>query len=155
MTTITDGLVVKADNKSVNIQNAAGLDKFTIDTDNGNTDIQGTLNVEGATTIDDTFNVTQATDLDSTLNVDGAATFQDDVTINADNKTFKIQNNSGVDKFTVDTDNGNTVTQGTLEVTSTTTLVDNVTAQARVDLTKNENPTSLTCLLYTSDAADE
>ena len=144
LTTITDGLVVKADNKQVQIQTAAGLDKFTIDTDNGNTDIQGTLNVEGATTIDDTFNVTQATDLDSTLNVDGAATFQDDVTINADNKTFKIQNNSGVDKFTVDTDNGNTVTQGTLEVTSTTTLVDNVTAQARVDLTKNENPTSLT-----------
>jgi len=144
LTTITDGLVVKADNKQVQIQTAAGLDKFTIDTDNGNTDIQGTLNVEGATTIDDTFNVTQATDLDSTLNVDGAATFQDDVTINADNKTFKIQNNSGVDKFTVDTDNGNVVTQGTLEVTSTTTLVDNVTAQARVDLTKNENPTSLT-----------
>ena len=144
LTTITDGLVVKADNKQVQIQTAAGLDKFTIDTDNGNTDIQGTLNVEGATTIDDTFNVTQATDLDSTLNVDGAATFQDNVTINADNKTFKIQNNSGVDKFTVDTDNGNVVTQGTLEVTSTTTLVDNVTAQARVDLTKNENPTSLT-----------
>ena len=144
LTTITDGLVVKADNKSVNIQNAAGLDKFTIDTDNGNTDIQGTLNVEGATTIDDTFNVTQATDLDSTLNVDGGATFQDNVTINADNKSFNIQNNSGVDKFTVDTDNGNVVTQGNLTVTGTSTLVDNITAQARLDLTKNENPTSLT-----------
>ena len=144
LTTITDGLVVKADNKSVNIQNAAGLDKFTIDTDNGNTDIQGTLNVEGATTIDDTFNVTQATDLDSTLNVDGGATFQDNVTINADNKSFNIQNNSGVDKFTVDTDNGNVVTQGNLTVTGTSTLVDNITAQARLDITKNENPTSLT-----------
>ena len=144
LTTITDGLIVKADNKQVQIQNAAGLDKVTIDTDNGNTDIQGTLNVEGATTIDDTFNVTQATDLDSTLNVDGAATFQDNVTINADNKSFIIQNNSGVDKFTVDTDNGNTVTQGNLTVTGTTTLVDNITAQARLDLTKNENPTSLT-----------
>ena len=144
LTTITDGLVVKADNKQVRIQTAGGLDKVTIDTDNGNTDIQGTLNVEGATTIDDTFNVTQATDLDSTLNVDGAATFQDNVTINADNKSFIIQNNSGVDKFTVDTDNGNTVTQGNLTVTGTTTLVDNITAQARLDLTKNENPTSLT-----------
>ena len=88
MTTITDGLVVKADNKQVQIQTAAGLDKFTIDTDNGNTDIQGTLNVEGATTIDDTFNVTQATDLDSTLNVDGAATFQSNVNINGDNLLY-------------------------------------------------------------------
>ena len=50
LTTITDGLTVKADNKLVAIQNAAGLTKFEIDTDNGNTDIQGTVNVEGATT---------------------------------------------------------------------------------------------------------
>ena len=81
LTTITDSLTVKADNKLVSIQNAAGLTKFEIDTDNGNTDIQGTVNIEGATTVDDTFNVTGATDLDSTLNVDGAATFQDNVVL--------------------------------------------------------------------------
>ena len=54
--------------------------------------IDGTLNVEGATVIDDTLNVTGAVDLDSTLNVDGAvniegATVVDDtlnVTGNAD-----------------------------------------------------------------------
>ena len=69
LTTITDGLTVKADNKLVQIQTAAGLTKVSIDTDNGNTDIQGTLNVEGATTIDDTLNVTQGVDLDLTLNV--------------------------------------------------------------------------------------
>ena len=92
--------------------------KFTVISASGNTDIQGTLNVEGATTIDDTLNVTQGVDLDTTLNVDGAATFQDNVTINADNKFFKIQNNSAADKFTVDTDNGNTVVGGTLDITS-------------------------------------
>ena len=67
LTTITDGLTVKADNKLVQIQTAAGLTKVSIDTDNGNTDIQGTLNVEGATTIDDTFNVTQGADFDLSL----------------------------------------------------------------------------------------
>ena len=60
--------------------------------------------------------------MNASLNVDGAATFQDNVTINADNKFFKIQNNSSSDKFTVDTDNGNTDIKGTLNVDGATTL---------------------------------
>ena len=47
LTTITDGLTVKADNKLVAIQTAGGVNKLTVDTDNGNTDIQGTLDVAG------------------------------------------------------------------------------------------------------------
>ena len=60
--------------------------------------------------------VDKHTELNLTLNVDGAATFQDDVTINADGKTFKIQTNSSVNKFTVDTSTGNTLIEGTLDV---------------------------------------
>ena len=81
LTTLRDDVSITADNKTFKVKTAAGADKFVVDTDNGNTDIQGTLNVEGATTIDDTFNVTGATDLDSTLNVDGVGTFQDDLAI--------------------------------------------------------------------------
>ena len=126
LTTITDALTVKADNKLVSIQNAAGLTKFEVDTDNGNTDIQGTVNIEGATVIDDTLNVTQAVDLDTTLNVDGAATFQDNVVLNADNKEFAIQLNDGTDKFTVQSATGNTDIQGTLDVNGATNVTNTV-----------------------------
>ena len=143
LTTITDSLTVKADNKLVSIQNASGLTKFEIDTDNGNTDIQGTVNIEGATTVDDTFNVTGATDLDSTLNVDGAATFQDNVVLNADNKEFAIQLDDGTDKFTVQSATGNTDIQGTLDVNGATNVTNTVGITGVTSITNNTNPANL------------
>ena len=143
LTTITDGLTVKADNKLVAIQNAAGLTKFEIDTDNGNTDIQGTVNIEGATVVDDTFNVTQATDLDGTLNVDGVATFQNDVVLNADNKNFKIQLDNGTDKFTVASASGNTDIQGTLDVNGATNVTNTVGITGITSVTNATNPANL------------
>jgi len=104
--TFQDNVTINADNKMFTIENNSAVDQFTVDTDNGNTYVGGSL------TVDD------AAELNSTLNVDAGATFQDNVTINADNKFFKVQNNSSADKFTVDTDNGNTVIAGTLDVTS-------------------------------------
>ena len=143
LTTITDALTVKADNKLVSFQTAAGATVFSVDTDNGNTDIQGTLNVEGATTIDDTFNVTQATDLDGTLNVDGVATFQNNVVLNADNKEFAIQLDDGTDKFTVQSATGNTDIQGTLDVNGATNVTNTLGVTGLTSLTNNTNPTSL------------
>ena len=109
-TTIQNNLIIKADNKEVAIQNASGTDKFTVDTDNGNTVIQGDLTIQN---------------VGSRILSDDGATFAGDVNIgaanflmSADNKTLKVQNASGVDKFTVDSDNGNTVIAGTLDVTS-------------------------------------
>jgi len=143
LTTITDALTVKADNKLVSIQNAAGLTKFEVDTDNGNTDIQGTVNIEGATVIDDTLNVTQAVDLDTTLNVDGAATFQDNVVLNADNKEFAIQLNDGTDKFTVQSATGNTDIQGTLDVNGATNVTNTVGITGVTSVTNATNPANL------------
>ena len=143
LTTITDGVTVKADNKLVQIQTAAGLTKVSIDTDNGNTDIQGTLNVEGATTIDDTLNVTQAVDLDTTLNVDGVATFQNNVILNADNKNFKIQLDNGTDKFTVASASGNTDIQGTLDVNGATNVTNTVGITGITSVTNATNPANL------------
>jgi len=104
--TFQDNVTINANNKFFKVQNNSAADKFTVDTDNGNTIIEGTLNTK------------LAADFDTTLNVDGNATFQSNVNINGDGKMFTIENNAGADKFTVDTDNGNTVIAGTLDVTS-------------------------------------
>ncbi len=143
LTTITDSLNVKADNKLFTVQTGAGATIFSVDTDNGNTDIQGTLDVNGATTITNTLNVTQAVDLDTTLNVDGTATIQDDLIVKSDAKYFKVQTAAGADKFTIDTDNGNTVTQGTLDVNGATNVTNTLGVTGLTSLTNNTNPTSL------------
>ena len=143
LTTITDGLTVKADNKLVVIQNAAGLTKFEVDTDNGNTDIQGTVNIEGATTVDDTLNVTQAADFDSTLNVDGNLTTRASFNLQADNEEFKVQTNAGVDKFVIDSDNGNTDIQGTLDVNGATNVTNTVGITGVTSVTNATNPANL------------
>ena len=161
--TFQDNVTINADNKMFKIQNNSNSNKFTVDTDNGNTTIQGTVDIVGVTTLTDNFTVngSQTTignantdvltvnadatftddltvnatvDFDSTLNVDGQATFQDNIILNADNKMFKIQNNSSVDKFTVDSDNGNTETQGTLTVQGQTNIIDSLVINA-----SNEN----------------
>ena len=45
-TNITDGLLIQADNKKFEIQTAGGTSVFDIDTDNGNTHTDGTLDVD-------------------------------------------------------------------------------------------------------------
>ena len=124
--TFQSNVTINGDNLTFTIEAQNGTDAFTVDSDNGNTVIAGTLDVDDATTITNTLNVTNGVDFDSTLNVDGASTFQDNVTINVDNKTFAIQNNSNVNKFTVDTDNGNTAIQGTVTIQGATQINDTV-----------------------------
>ena len=46
---------------------------------------------------------------DGTLTVQGETQIIDFLIINASNEEFAVQNGSGVDKFTADTDNGNTI----------------------------------------------
>ena len=68
--TVGNSILLNASNQQFRVRSLL-VDRFTIDSDNGNTFIGGTLNVEGASVIDDTLNVTGATSLDSTLTVDG------------------------------------------------------------------------------------
>ena len=140
-TKITDTLIIDSTNEQFIVRSSL-VDRFTVDTDNGNTFIAGTATIEGLTTINDDLGVTGAVDFDTTLNVDGQAVFQDNLILNADNKAFKVQNNSNVDQFTVDSDNGNTVIGGTatvdesISVGTTSLLSGNVTADANTTATR-------------------
>ena len=165
-TTINDSLIVDASNENFKIQNGSSVDKFTVDTDNGNTNIVGEVTVGGATQINNTLGVSNVTtitrntqqtltgsyaadgafkltggagigknlaigeglrvyggteltgalDLNSSADISGALVTHDNVTITADNKTFKVQNGSGTDKFVVATNTGDIETQGSLTV---------------------------------------
>jgi len=51
----------------------------------------------------------------------GITTFTDNVTLKGLDKTFIVRNNTGVEKFKIESNEGNTVTQGTLECKTITT----------------------------------
>ena len=139
LTTLNLGSATSTGNITVGGILNVGTSVFTVNPTGGNLNMAGTLDVGGATVIDDTFNVTGATDLDSTLNVDGAATFNNTITQNStslfkDNvvlrgasKTLILQNGSGTDKITMQSTTGNITAAGltttnTLDVTSNTTI---------------------------------
>ena len=84
-----DDVNIKADNKTFTIETAAGVDKFTVDTDNGNTAIVGTLDVDGNTTLDlvtisETLTLDSGLDANSTANFQGEVTFQSTIVPSSD-----------------------------------------------------------------------
>ena len=78
------------------------------------------LQVGGSSVFD--VDVSGDTNIVGTLNVDGIGTFQNDLILNADNKNFKIQLDNGTDKFTVASASGNTTIAGNLDVDGQTDL---------------------------------
>ena len=145
-TIITDGLTLNAANEALLIQNGSGVTKFSVDSDNGNTDIQGTLDVNGATELTNTLHVTQGVDFDSTLNVDGITTLTDatDASTGGSFSASGALQLTGGASITKDLAIGSDIkVYGNQTIVGTTTLQNNVTAQERLDLTKNENPSNL------------
>ena len=69
-TTITDGLLLQADNKKFEIKTAGGTSVFDIDTDNGNVHTDGTLDVDSGVTFNSTLDVDSAVTFNSTLDVE-------------------------------------------------------------------------------------
>ena len=197
--TIQDSVIINAANEIFSIRNGSAVEKFGVDTDNGNTNIIGTLTVGDATQINDTLGVsdvvtftrntqqtltgsyaadgafqltggagigknlavggaariygatelTGALDLNSSADISGALVTHDDVTITADNKFFKVQTGSAVDKFTVDTDNGNTTIAGTLAVTGDVTASSDLTVTG--NLIVNGTTTTVNSTVVTLD----
>ena len=99
----------------------------TIDTRSGNLSLSSS---GGNTTNTGTFTVT------------GSSTFQSDVTIQGSTKTFAVKTNAGTSKFTVASDTGNTVVQGTLGVTGATTLSNTLGVSGITNITNSTNSSS-------------
>jgi len=93
--------------------------------------------------------LTGALDLNNSADISGALVTHDNVTITADNKEFAIQNGSAADKFTVDTDNGNTDIRGTLDVGGDVTAESNLTITG--NLTVNGTTTTVNSTITTYD----
>ena len=113
-TTFEDDVRISGPNTVFTI-NDGSVTKFEVDTDNGNTVIQGTVNVISAVDFDSTLNVDSDVTFNATLDVDLDATFHDDITLDTTGKYFKITNGT-TDNFTVLSTNGNTDIRGTLDV---------------------------------------
>ena len=94
----------------------------------GATDLDNTLNVDGATTLKTTLNVNGNTDLDGTLNADGATTLKS--TLNVDGATDLKNTLNAV---------GATTLQSTLNVTGVTTLNNKVDANGQVTINADVN----------------
>ena len=60
-------------------------------------DVDGTLNVDGAATLQTTLNVKGATDLDATLNVDGTSVFKNTIELNS--SLIDVNNSTATGKF--------------------------------------------------------
>ena len=146
LTTLTDGLTINVAGRELSIQDGTGAAKFTVDTDNGNTSIVGTLGVTSATTLSNTLNVVQGADFDSTVNIDGVTTLTDTTNASTGNNfaasgALQVTGGASIARdlsvgndlqiygdFTVD---GNQVSKGNQEF------------RGRVDFSKNENPSNL------------
>ena len=82
-----DNVTITADNKTFAIQNASAVNKLTVDTDNGNTDIRGTLDVGGDVTAESNLTVTgNLTVNGTTTTVNSTVTTLDDpiITVGGD-----------------------------------------------------------------------
>ena len=79
--------IITADNKTFAIQNASAVNKLTVDADNGNTDIRGTLDVGGDVTAESNLTVTgNLTVNGTTTTVNSTVTTLDDpiITVGGD-----------------------------------------------------------------------
>ena len=100
-----------------------------IDTSTGNLTLDS---AGGSTTIDDDLSVTGASILT------GQLTVNDSILIDATNEQFRVRS-SLVDRFTIDSDNGNTFIAGTTQIEGLTTINDNLDLNGNGDVSGTLN----------------
>lgn len=161
-TIINDSLFIDAANELFRIRNGSdSTDRFSVDTDNGNTHVDGTLNVDGAVTMGSTLslsnnfvinsnrftvaaatgatsilgtlNVSNNTDITGTLEVDGATTINNTLTLVGGSSNLTV--------------GGNAVISGDLTVNGTTTTISSTVISVddkNIELGSVASPTDVT-----------
>ena len=144
--TINDTLLIDATNENFIIRSSL-VDRFTVDTDNGNTFIAGTTQIEGLTTINDNV------DINGNADVSGTSTLGDVVTITKTTNASTGNNFSSSGALRVA--GGASVTKdfavgedfrvyGNFEVDGNVVQKGNQEFRGRVEFTKNETASRLT-----------
>jgi len=150
LTTLNRGLTLQGSTTAASeffrITDGAGtpVTKFLVDSATGNTTIEGSVGITGATTLSSTLSVTDNVTLNKNVTIVGSNT--------AATELFKIQNASAVDKFTVDSSSGNTTIAGTATITSATQINSTLGVTGVTSLT-NTTEQTLTGAAYTADGS--
>ena len=145
-TTVNDTLLVDATNENFIIRSSL-VDRFTVDTDNGNTFIAGTTQIEGLTTINDNV------DINGNADVSGTSTLGDVVTITDTTNASTGSNfsSSGALRVAGGASIGNDLAiggdmqiYGNFEVDGNVVQKGNQEFRGRVEFSKNETASRLT-----------
>ena len=109
-----DNMVLQGASKTLQLNNGSGTTKVELQSTSGNITMAGVLAVTGNVDVNSNkFNIVASS---GNTAVAGTLTVSDQTIIKADAKYFKVQTAAGVDKFTVDTDNGDIDGAGKLNV---------------------------------------
>ena len=144
--TVTDSVVINSPNENFIIRSAL-VDRFTVDTDNGNTFIAGTTQIEGLTTINDNV------DINGNADISGTSTLGDVVSItdNTNASTGSNFSSSGALRVTGGASiardlavGGDMQIYGDFEVDGNVVQKGNQEFRGRVEFSKNETASRLT-----------
>ena len=138
-TTINDTLLIDATNENFVIRSSL-VDRFTVDTDNGNTFIAGTTQIEGLLTVNDNIDHNGNQDTSGTLTVAGRTELNGIVDVDAN---FAVRSGT-TDKFTVASATGNFSTVGNGSITGTLAVTDTAAFAEKVTLNANATANRLT-----------
>ena len=99
-----------------------------------------------------TVNITDNATVSGTLVVSDQTTINDTLLVDATNENFVIRS-SLVDRFTVDTDNGNTFIAGTTQIEGLTTINDNVDINGNADVSGTSTLGDIVSITDTTNAS--
>ena len=145
--TVNDSIILDSTNEAFIIRSSL-VDRFTIDSDNGNTFIAGTTQIEGLTTINDNVDINGNTDVSGTQTIGGVTTITDTSNPNLLSLFLNIGSAAldvaGGAKF-----GGNVAVGGDIQVYGDFTVDGNQVSKGnqefsgRVEFSKNETPNRL------------
>ena len=130
---VEDSIYINASNEGLFIQNGSQVTKFSVDSDNGNTNIIGTLTVANAVDLNNTLNVAGITTLESTTQQTLTGTYGAD-------GGFRCAPGAGFDRNVAI--GGDLRVYGDIEITGATTQSGNTGFSGKVSITNTQDVTS-------------